>query len=137
MPNKTQIQSISAQDFLGNYPNQKVIPDCLELIKLFQKVTEHEATMWGNIIGFGSYHYKYDSGREGDWFTVGFAPSKVGITIHMPAGYFEKNIKLSKLGKLKVAKSCLSLKKLEDIDLVILEQIIKECYNYIVTKYAK
>jgi Domain of unknown function (DU1801) len=137
MPNKTQPTQISVPDFLNNYPNQKVIPDCYEMIKLFEKSTGHEPVMWGNIIGFGSYHYNYDSGREGDWFAVGFAPSKVGITIHMPAGYFEQNTNLSKLGKHKIAKCCLYLKKLEDIDLIILEEIIKESYNYIVNKYAK
>jgi Domain of unknown function (DU1801) len=137
MPNKTQPTQTTPQDFLSSYSNQKVIPDCLELIKLFQKVTDHEATMWGNIVGFGSYHYKYDSGREGDWFAVGFTPSKVGITVHMPAGYFEQSTNLSKLGKHKVAKSCLYLKKLEDIDLIILEQIITESYNYIISIYEK
>jgi Domain of unknown function (DU1801) len=131
MPNKTQLTTISVQDFLNNYPNQKVIPDCFELIKIFEKATSHTSVLWGKIIGFGSYHYKYQSGREGDWFCVGFTPSKIGITIHLPASYFEQPKDISNLGQYKSAKSCLYIKKLADIKLDILEQIIRESYESI------
>ena len=82
MPNKTIATNISPKDFLETHPNQKVILDCLELIKIFEKITDQKPVVWGKIIGFGNHHYKYESGREGDWFIVGFTPSKVGITIY-------------------------------------------------------
>lgn len=129
MSNKTQPNTQSVTDFLNNYPNQKVIPDCFELIKLFEKVTGEKPVMWSTMIGFGSYHYKYESGREGDIFVVGFAPSKIGITIYVLAGYKEQADFLAKLGKHKLGKACLYIKNLKDLDLVALEKIIEFGYK--------
>jgi hypothetical protein len=135
MPNKTHPAETSVTEFLNNYSNQKVIPDCFELIKLFEKVTGQQAVMWSTMVGFGTYHYKYESGREGDYFAAGFAPSKTGITLYIPAGYFEESPYLEKLGKVKHSKACIYIKKLGDIDLEILAKMIKEGYDYITTKY--
>jgi hypothetical protein len=136
MPNKIQLTANSVIDFLNNYPNQKVIPDCFELIKLFEKVTGQKAVMWSTMVGFGTYHYKYESGREGDYFAAGFTPSKTGITLYIPAGYFEESPHLSKLGKVKHSKACIYIKKIEDIDLETLAKMIDDGYKYITTKYV-
>lgn len=132
MNNKTQPPTTSVTEFLNNYPNEKVIQDCFELVALFQKVTKQEPKIWGKIIGFGTYHYKYESGREGDSLVVGFTPSKVGITIYTNCDLSPKVNLLEKLGKHKISKSCLYIKKLADIDLKTLAQIIKESYTSIV-----
>lgn len=137
MTNKTQSTTNSVQDYLNNYPNQKVIKDCFELIKLFEKVTNNKPVMWGKIIGFESYHYVYESGREGDSLIVGFTPSKVGITIYSNCDLEIKTDLINKLGKYKISKSCLYIKKLVDIDISVLEQIIEESYNFIKGKYTK
>lgn len=142
MPNKTQPTTISAEEFVNNYPNQKIIPDCLELIKIFESVTGQKAVMWGNMIGFGFYHYKYESGREGDSFAAGFAPSKIGITIYTNCDIetdfntAQKLELLPKLGKYKASKACLYIKKLADIDLETLKQIINKSYKYAITRYV-
>lgn len=135
MTSKTKPTTNSVQDFLNNYPNQKVIQDCFELIKIFEKVTNNKPVMLGKIIGFGSYHYVYESGREGDSLIVGFTPSKVGITIYSNCDLEIKANLLNNLGKHKISKSCLYIKKLEDINIEIFEQIIEESYNYIKDKY--
>jgi Domain of unknown function (DU1801) len=135
MTNKTQATTNSVQDFLNNYPNQKVIKDCFDLIKIFEKVTNNKPVLWGKIIGFGSYHYVYESGREGDSLMVGFTPSKVGITIYTNCDLENNTNLLNNLGKHKISKSCLYIKKLEDINIEIFEQIIKDSYNHIKDKY--
>jgi Domain of unknown function (DU1801) len=137
MPNKTQPSSASVSDFLTNYPNQKVIPDCHKLIKIFEDITGQEPVMWSTMIGFGNYHYKYESGREGDFFLVGFSPSKVGITIYISSGYTDLTEKLAKLGKHKIGKSCLYIKSLTDIDLETLKEIIKFGYQNKQTLYEQ
>jgi Domain of unknown function (DU1801) len=123
--NKTKPSEQSVLEFLDTYPNQKVIPDCKKLITIFEDITKWEPVKWAHMIGFGSYHYKYASGREGDYFITGFAPSKVGITLYV-LKYGEDNSELDKLGKFKNGKGCLYIKKLEDIDLAVLKKLIKE-----------
>jgi hypothetical protein len=135
--NKTTVSQSSVTDFLNQYPNQKVIPDCMELISIFEEVTGEEARMWSTMVGFGTYHYVYDSGREGDYFVTGFAPSKVGITIYTNCQELiaKDPSMLGDLGKFKSSKSCLYIKKLEDIDQKVLKSIIKRSYDYIQLKY--
>jgi hypothetical protein len=100
--------------------------DCKELIQLMREVTNEEPQMWGSsIIGFGKYHYKYESGREGDWFKVGFSPRKQNITIYVTAGFKDYDSILSKLGKYKLGKSCIYIKQLADIDKTVLKKILK------------
>ncbi len=135
MPNKTKPTTFSVTEFLNNYPNQNVIPDCFELITLYEKVTGQKPVMWSTMVGFGSYHYKYESGREGDIFVVGFAPSKVGITLYTMAGYKDQQENLAQLGKHKIGKACLYIKKLDDLDLSILEKIIDFGYKHKSTLY--
>jgi len=113
--------------------------DCEALSKLMTKATKEQPKMWGtNIVGFGSYHYKYESGREGDSCLTGFSPRKGEISIYLMAGFpgQEQEELLSKLGKYKMGKGCLYVRKLSDVDLKILEKMIantaterKRCYS--------
>jgi len=96
-----------------------------ELIKVFRKSTNMKPVIWGNMVGFGSYHYKYDSGREGDMFATGFAMRKSGPTIYIMPGYEDYTKILKKIGPHKLGKSCLYLKNLDDVDYNALEKLIK------------
>lgn len=135
--NKTQLTKINPIDFINNYSNTKVIPDCLQILKLLEEVTGEKPMMWSTMIGFGNYHYKYNSGREGDFFLVGFSASKVGMTIYISSGFSELAEKLTKLGNHKLGKSCLYIKKLADLDLEVLKEIIEFGYNNKKTLYEQ
>jgi hypothetical protein len=99
--------------------------DALELLPLMQKWTKYKAYRCGNMVGFGEYHYKYESGREGDFFVTGFSPGKQNITVYIIPGFTKYSELLAKLGKHKVGKSCLYINKLADIDLGILERLVR------------
>ena len=122
---KTKQNKASVEAFIKAIPDEKRRRDCLVILELFKKATKEEPSMWGdNIVGFGNYHYKYASGREGDWFLSGFSPRKQNMTLYSMMG-FEKNADLmQKLGKYKTGKGCLYINKLEDIDLEILKKLI-------------
>ena len=99
--------------------------DCKTICDLMKSITGKPPCMWGeNIVGFGQYHYKYASGREGDWFVTGFSPRKQNLTIYIMPGFSSYQLLLSKLGKHKTSVSCLYVKKLDDIDIKILKQLI-------------
>ena len=99
--------------------------DCQYLLALMQDITGNRPKMWGDsIVGFGKYHYKYKSGREGDWFITGFSPRKQNLTIYIMPGFANYSSYLSKLGKYKTSVSCLYVKKLEDIDLKVLKRLV-------------
>lgn len=92
--------------------------------------------MWGSsIVGFGSYHYQYASGREGDWPIVGFSPRKQNLTLYIMNGFDRYESLLARLGKHKTGKSCLYLNKLEDVDLQLLRELIQESVAYMKNKY--
>ena len=101
-----------------------------------QEVTGKEPKMWGDsIIGFDSYHYKYASGREGDWPIAGFSPRKQALSIYIMAGFKKYDELMQKLGKYKTGKSCLYVKKLEDVDREVLKKLIQESVEYMREKY--
>ena len=128
--NKNQQSNITSNDFIRSDPNISVIPDCLKLLNIFSKLTEYKPVLWTNKIGFGKYHYKSKS-SEGDWFLTGFAPSKAGVTIYIMGGYEKMTDLLEKLGKHKISSgSCLHIKKLEDVDLKVLKEIILAGVKY-------
>ena len=87
------------------------------------------------MVGFGSYHYKYDSGREGDWFLTGFSPRKQNLTIYIMPGFDKYDSLMKKLGKHKTGKSCLYISKLEDVDTKVLKELIKQSFQYMKKKY--
>ena len=122
--NKTQPLKISVESFLEKFSEQeKKSADIL--IKLFEKITKKKCIMWGPILGFGKYHYVYESGREGDFLATGFALRKNSMSFYLGCGYENCSAILKALGKYKLSGSCLHVKKLEDIDLKVLEKLIK------------
>jgi hypothetical protein len=135
---KTKLTTQSVDQFLGKIADKQVQEDCQALVKLMQKASGYPARMWGTaIVGFGQYHYKYDSGREGDMCLVGFSPRKQNITLYVMAGAPGQDTLLKKLGKHKTGKGCLYLKKLEDVDPGVLEGIIKQAIEHLKKKYAE
>lgn len=103
-----------------------------------EKTTGEKATMWGpSIVGFGTYHYKYDSGREGDMCMVGFSPRKPNLTLYLMGGFENYEKFMTKLGKYTTGSACLYIKKLEDVDINVLEQLIKESYGYVKKTYKQ
>ena len=123
---KTKKNEASVTKFLDGVKGEKKRQDSYTILKLMQKITKAEPKMWGtSIIGFGSYHYKYASGREGDWFVTGFSPRKQNLTLYIMSGISKYTDLLKKLGKFKTGKSCLYINKIEDIEIKILKELIK------------
>ena len=111
-------------------PEQKK-KDSFALVKIFEEVTGEPAEMWGpSIVGFGSYHYKYASGREGDWMLAGFAPRKQQLTLYIMDGFEHYDDLLSRLGKHSTGKSCLYIKSLEDVDEAVLREMIAKSVDH-------
>jgi len=123
--NKTQPTAKSVPEFLEQIEDPKRRDDCIAVAGLMEKLSGSKPKMWGDsIVGFGDYQYKYASGREGDWFLTGFSPRKQNLTLYI-MGYLEYYPDhLEKLGKFKHGKGCLYIKKLEDIDMGVLESLI-------------
>jgi hypothetical protein len=133
---KTKQTEQSAEDFLNKIVDEEVRKDCFAIVKLMKKITGEPAKMWGpSIVGFGKYHYKYDSGREGEICLVGFSPRKQNITLYVKAAAEGQEELLKKIGKHKATGGCLYIKKLKDIDVSILEKMIKQTVDYLKKKY--
>jgi Domain of unknown function (DU1801) len=123
--NKTQATDLSVEAYLAAIDNDPQRQDCHTLMRLMARVTAQPATMWGTaIVGFGSYHYTYASGREGDACATGFSARKNGLSVYLSASAPDQAALLAKLGKHKMGQACLTLKSLADIDLGVLEQLI-------------
>jgi len=123
--NKTTETDSSVEAFIQAVPNLTKQQDSWQLIKILQNLSGFEPKMWGpSIIGFGSYHYKYDSGHEGDAPLAGFSPRKDAISLYLWPTFDSKDTLLQKFGKFKTGKSCIYIKKLADIDLEILEELV-------------
>ncbi|MFN0085568.1 MAG: DUF1801 domain-containing protein [Blastocatellia bacterium] len=124
---KTKRNEASVEEFLNQIPDEKQRRDSFTILEIMKKVTGKKPEMWGpSIIGFGTYHLKYESGRELDWFLTGFSPRKQNLTLYLMTGFHRYPELMGKLGKYKTGKSCLYVKKLEDIDLKVLKQLVKE-----------
>ncbi len=122
---KTKENEASVLDFIQNTDSPASKSDCIELIQLMERTTNSKPKMWGpSIVGFGSYHYKYASGREGDWFVCGFSPRKHGLSVYLMCDLQKPSVLLKNLGKFKMGKSCLNIKTLADIDPNVLEKLI-------------
>lgn len=132
-PNKTNETTVSVMDFLHSFvESEQKKADSLELIKLMSAWSGFEPKMWGpSIIGFGSYHYQYASGHEGDMPLIGFSPRKAAFSLYVYSATPESEVLLSELGKFKMAKACIYVKKLADIDIAVLEQLCKQSMAYI------
>ena len=125
--NKTHPTTQSVAQFLGAIPDEQRRQDCQTLAALMQQATGSGPRLWGsNLIGFGQYHYVYDSGREGDMFLTGFSPRKPALTLYITGGLEPHAALLKKLGKHKTGGGCLYIKKMEDVDLPTLKKIIEQ-----------
>lgn len=134
--NKTVATQNSVEAFINAVEDEQKKKDSFELLKMNEEIIGEPAVMWGSsLIGFGNYHYKYASGREGDFFISGFSPRKTALTIYIMSGFSRYDELMSKLGKFKIGKSCLYVKKLDDIDRTILKELIQESVKYMKEKY--
>ena len=124
---KTKVNDASVEGFLNSIKDKQTRADCFEILKLMKQVTKEEPKMWGaSIVGFGSYHYKSASGREGDWMLTGFSPRKQNLTLYLMSGFDAHADLLKKLGKHKTSVGCLYIKKLEDVDKKVLKELVVE-----------
>jgi hypothetical protein len=133
---KTQPNSSSVEAFLNGIEDPQKKADSFTLLKLFEECTHQLPKLWGDsIVGYGTYHYRYDSGREGDWFLTGFSPRKQNLSLYIMPGFDRYDNLMEKLGKYKTGKSCLYIKKLKDIDLNVLKELISQSVQYLKVKY--
>ncbi|MEP6920442.1 MAG: DUF1801 domain-containing protein [bacterium] len=122
---KTKRTENSVADFISRVTDEQRRKDCLAVVKIMKEATGKEPKMWGrSIVGFGSYTYRYQSGREGEWPIIGFSPRKSDLTLYIMPGVETFAPLLAKLGKHKTGKSCLYIKKLDDVDLTVLKKMI-------------
>jgi hypothetical protein len=132
---KKNSQSVSA--FLKSITDDQKRKDAETIMKMMKRITKEEPTMWGDsLVGFGSYHYVYDSGREGDWFVTGFSPRKRNLTLYIMSGFKRHDALMKELGKYTTGKSCLYINKLNDIDTNVLEELVKESEKHVRKTYA-
>lgn len=135
--NKTQPTGASVEAFIDGVENEIRRRDARTLLALMKKITGEPPKMWGpSIIGFGKYHYKYESGREGDFLMTGFSPRKTATVVYVMGGVSETDEIYEKLGKHKLGKSCLYINKLEDVDLGVLEKLIARSVAYMRKTYG-
>lgn len=135
---KTKPTDNSVEAFLNSIEDAKKREDSFAILNLMKEITQSEPKMWGSsMIGFGNYHYKYESGREGDWFLTGFSPRKQNLTLYIMAGFDRYDELMAKLGKYKTGKSCLYIKKLDDIDPEVLRELIQQSVEHVSSKYDR
>jgi Domain of unknown function (DU1801) len=124
---KTKPTKANVNAFLDSIDDERRRKDCKAVLKLMKDVTQAQPEMWGSsIVGFGRYRYNYDSGREGEWMMTGFAPRKGDLTLYIMAGFERIPELMKRLGKFKTGKSCLYVKKLEDVDMDVLRDIVSK-----------
>lgn len=124
---KTKPTDESVTAFLDSVEDKKKREDSYAVMELMCEVTGEEPKMWGDsIVGFGSYHYRYESGREGDWFLVGFAPRKRNLSLYIMSGFEEYDALLDELGKHKTGKSCLYINRMDDVDEDVLRRLVRQ-----------
>lgn len=123
--NKTKPSDTSVAGFIARVDGEERRADCEALVALMQRVTGEPAVLWGEaIIGFGSYHYRYASGREGDAPLAGFSPRKGDISVYLSCDAAAASALLATLGRHRIGKSCLYLRRLADVDMAVLEQLV-------------
>jgi len=129
--NKTVPTDAGVEKFLSGLADERQRQDSLKLVELMKQVTGLEPKMWGSsIVGFGSYHYKYASGREGDTILAGFSPRKQALTLYNMNGFARLDELLGRLGKHTTGKGCLYIKRLDDVDLPTLKTLLEESFKY-------
>ena len=134
--NKTRPTKESVAQFLSAIDDEQKRRDAKKIDKLFREITGEKPTMWGpSIIGYGTYHYKYASGREGDFMRLGFSPRKQNLTLYIMPGFKKYDALLGRLGKHSTGKSCLYVKRLDQIDFDVLRELAEEAWNEMNRKY--
>ena len=128
---KTQRNHGDVMEYLDSVENQRRREDALVLLDVMGEIAGEPAEMWGgSIVGFGSYHYVYESRREGDWFLTGFAPRKQSLTLYIMPGFEHYDDLLARLGKHKIGRSCLYINKLADVDMDVLRELVAESVSH-------
>jgi len=123
---KTKPTKASVKEFLNQITDKERRDDCFTVAKIMEEITGEKPTMWGpSIVGFGTWHYKYASGRQGDWPVTGFSPRKKDLTLYLMMGFHKHAELMQKLGKHSTGKSCLYIKRLSDIHVPTLKKLIK------------
>jgi len=140
--NKTTVTDASVEEFINTFADsEQKKQDSFELLKIMQEVSGYEPKMYGpSIIGFGKYHYKYDSGHEGVAPLVGFSPRKAAISFYIYSGYMgdaQQDKILERFGKFKMGKGCIYVKKLSDINIDVLKELMRRNIEFLHTKYGK
>ena len=134
--NRTQPTKVSVRSFVDGVENETRRKDARALLKIFKGVTGMSPQMWGpSLIGYGRYHYKYESGREGEMLMTGFSPRKANLVLYIMPGYLDLEEKLARLGKHKLGKACLYINKLDDVDIDVLKEIIVYGVEYMQENY--
>ncbi len=134
---RTRANDASVEAFLDSVVDESRRADCMRVIEIMRAATGAEPRMWGNsIVGFGEYHYRYESGREGDFFLTGFSPRKKDLTLYIMAGFDRYDTLLAKLGRFRTGKSCLYLKRLSDVDLKVLDELVKASVRHMQVTYG-
>lgn len=137
---KTKQTDVDVYEFINSFADtEQKRNDSIELIQLFQEITGYPPKMWGpTMIGFGTYHYKSERSRqEGDWMMVGFSPRKAAISLYVYTGMPEHEYLLKDLGKFKMGKACIYIKKLSDIDREVLKKMALITIDFLQTRYGK
>jgi hypothetical protein len=123
---KTKVNDASVTNFLNSVADEQKRNDCFEILTMMKQITKEEPKMWGSsIVGFGSYHYKGKSGREGDWMLIGFSPRKQNLTLYLTGGFDTHADLLKKLGKFTTSVGCLYIKTLNDVDKKVLKALLQ------------
>lgn len=131
---KTKKNEASVEEFLHSVENERRRKDSFAVLELMKEVTGEEPKMWGtSIVGFGSYDYKYASGREGNWMVTGFSPRKQSLTLYIMSGFDRYDEILGELGKHKTGKSCLYINKLDDVNMEVLRELVRESVEHMNT----
>jgi hypothetical protein len=134
--NKTQATQASVTEFIKSIDDPRRRADVRKVAAMMRRATGKRPRMWGSsIVGYGTYHYRYDSGREGDFMLTGYSPRKQALTVYILAGFSRFAPLMKKLGKYTTGKSCLYIKRLDDIDESVLEQLIAESVKYMRDNY--
>ena len=136
---KTRPTEASVEEFIAGVEDGARREDCRSLVEIMRRVTGEEPVMWGpSIVGFGSYHYRYASGREGDWMLAGFSPRKRELTVYVMAGFKGAEEALARLGKHRASSgSCLYIRRLSDIDTGVLENLLRDSVEYLRRTYPE
>ncbi|MEQ8690331.1 MAG: DUF1801 domain-containing protein [Pseudomonadales bacterium] len=134
--NKTRPTRVSVRKYIADLTHAGRREDAQILLDMMSEVTGEQPVMWGSLIGFGRYHYRYDSGREGDAFLTGFAPRKANMVVYVMPGFSDYGALLARLGKHKTGASCLYLGRLTHVDLKVLRQLISASVKHMRTKYS-